>query len=259
MNLTINLEERILDKTKELLGFSKFEDIRSIKIECETTHNELMWSVKLLLFIGDKHIKQIITIDKLDYETATNIVSGLSMLIYGYKPALIDLHSGISDLDTKPIALQENNMPLTIQNDITKITIGYKGKYITMFKPTDLSVLSLIGTEGKYSLVDDWECVFDSLSVGIKKFCTAIYKITPVIEKRITSIIERAEKYEEYSIVFKYGEENENEFLKALEKFVKFKMNVFSTIKIENEKTFKDSEDNKMVVILGLVQLVSDK
>lgn len=82
MNLTIHLQEERVDKATGKLcgGLSTFEDIRSLKLEyCPSNTG---YKVELILFLGDKYNKQLVTIDNVERVVACGIIGLIHHVAY---------------------------------------------------------------------------------------------------------------------------------------------------------------------------------
>lgn len=90
MNLTIHLKEERVDKTtnKIATGMSVFRDIKSVKLET-IPYGTNKYKVEIVMFLGDKYNKQLITIDNVEKIVADGIMGTLHQLVYNDSNTLI--------------------------------------------------------------------------------------------------------------------------------------------------------------------------
>lgn len=100
MNLTIHLQEERVDKAtgKIATGISVFRDIKSVKLET-IPYGTNKYKVEIVMFLGDKYNKQLITIDNVERVVADGIMGMLHAVTYNDSNTLIKNSTTDKDLE----------------------------------------------------------------------------------------------------------------------------------------------------------------
>lgn len=238
MNLTINLEEHVRKTNGGRFGFSRFTDIRSIKFECNQTLNKNMWSLEMLLFIGDRYIKQLITLEAIAFETALDIIKALSALIYGYKfkginvdgkeyPEVENLWKRKEDIPFEVLSEKHNvTNTITIINDRRGITISVHGKAWTWCK-VDNPIETIVSWDKNIEIHKTTGGIFTQIlsekNIDMSEYCEKLYVAYPSRINKLNAVIDGTTLFDNYSIIFNYDKSNEKDFLTKLPLFMKHK------------------------------------
>lgn len=135
MNLTIDLIEERADNRKAIEGRSRYQDIKSVTTEL-IRYDKSDCKIEILLLLGKKYVKRLITLDNLDRDHAEHALQVLNELIYD-DPAGFRAKDN-EKLTAKTIIIENKlySLSLSSKYDVTTRDESYS-KATGMFSKTD--------------------------------------------------------------------------------------------------------------------------
>ena len=124
MNLTINLIEERQEATVLKEARSRFDNVKSINIEA-FKYDKHICKIELVLWLGKKYIKRLITIDNLELDTCDELLN------YSYNKSRLIICNHLSDIDPL-IFIALSKKPLTFAAKVEVKKMPFVGRVVTL-------------------------------------------------------------------------------------------------------------------------------